>query len=128
MKVAYVDTSCIVARVLGEEQGQLVEQRLAQFDSIGSSNLLEAEFLAAMSRESKGTASWESYLEEIEWIVPQRPLSAELAQVLAAGYVRGADCWHLATALYSSPDPSEIVFVTLDQRQLAVAEKLGFRV
>ena len=128
MKVAYVDTSCIVASVLGEEQAHSLEKRLANFDSLSSSNLLEAEFLATMTREAKGAASWESYLDEIEWIIPQRPLSPELAQVLAAGYVRGADCWHLANALFASPDPHEMTFLTLDERQRKVAAKLGFQV
>jgi hypothetical protein len=41
--------------------------------------------------------------------------------------VRGADCWHLATALYLAPDPGELTFVTLDAHQQSVAKSLGFR-
>ena len=48
------------------------------------------------------------------------------AAVLAAGYAGGADSWHLAAALYLSPEPSDIHFVTLDVRQGAVAKALGF--
>ena len=55
-----------------------------------------------------------------------RPLSEQIARVLEAGYVRGADCWHLATALYIAPDPGEIVFLTLDHRQRDIAKALGF--
>ena len=49
------------------------------------------------------------------------------AEVLGAGYVCGADCWHLATALYLAGDrPGELSFVTLDHQQRAVAAELGF--
>jgi hypothetical protein len=47
--------------------------------------------------------------------------------VLDAGYLRGADCWHVATALYVSPEPSRLSFLTLDERQRDVARTLGFR-
>lgn len=46
--------------------------------------------------------------------------------VLGTGYLRGADLWHVATALYVSPDPSELAFVTVDTRQGTAAEALGF--
>ena len=62
----------------------------------------------------------------MSWIIPDRPLSPEIGRVLTAGYVRGADCWHLATALYLAEDPSELVFLTLDARQKDVALALGF--
>lgn len=53
---------------------------------------------------------------------------AEIARVPAAGYVRGADCWRLAAALYVAPEPGELSFVTLDARQREVAAALGFAV
>lgn len=34
----------------------------------------------------------------------------------------------LATALYLAPDPSELTFLTLDQRQQRVAAALGFAI
>jgi len=46
---------------------------------------------------------------------------------LEVGYLRGADLWHLATALYITEDPAQITFMTLDKSQQAVASKLGFR-
>jgi hypothetical protein len=42
--------------------------------------------------------------------------------------MRGADCWHLATALYVAPNPSELTFLTLDLAQRKVAKTLGFQV
>ncbi len=125
MKVAYVDTSCLVAIAFGERGATAVERRLAGFDALVTSNLLEAELRAAFKREKADGA--DTLLELIEWISPERTLGSEIVRVLSAGYVRGADCWHLATALYLSPDPGEISFVTLDERQREVAATLGFR-
>ncbi len=59
-------------------------------------------------------------------MLPDRSLAPEFAVVLEAGYLRGSDLWHVATALYVSPDPQEISFLTLDRRQQAVAGALGF--
>ena len=125
MKVAYVDTSCMVAIAFGERGATAVERRLAGFDALVASNLLEAELRAAFKREKADGA--DTLLELIEWISPERALGSEIVRVLSAGYLRGADCWHLATALYLSPDPGEISFVTLDDRQREVAATLGFR-
>jgi uncharacterized protein with PIN domain len=99
VKVAYVDTSCLVAIAFGERGATAVERRLAGFDALVASNLLEAELRAAFKREKADGV--DTLLELIEWISPERPLGNEIARVLSAGYVRGADCWHLATALYA---------------------------
>lgn len=62
----------------------------------------------------------------MKWVLPERPLSLELERVLAGGYVKGADAWHLACALYVAEDPRELSFFTLDTRQRTVARRLGF--
>ena len=46
---------------------------------------------------------------------------------LRAGYLRGADLWHVACALYVAPKPSDVFFITLDERQAEVAAALEFR-
>jgi hypothetical protein len=56
---------------------------------------------------------------------PDRTLTAEIETVLDAGPVRGADAWHLACALYLSPAPRELAFLTMDRQQARVAEALG---
>jgi len=66
------------------------------------------------------------WLAGLEWVSPDRPLGAEINAVLDAGYLRGADCWHVATALYFATDPSRLAFLTLDARQGEVAKALGF--
>jgi hypothetical protein len=122
---AYVDTSCLVAIAFGEKGASALGRSLEAFDDLFASNLLEAELRAAFRRE--GVSGDDDLLSAISWIVPDRPLSREIATVLDAGQVRGADCWHLATALFLAEDPSELAFLTLDARQKAVAKSLGFR-
>lgn len=125
MKIAYVDTSCLVAIAFGESGAVGLARRLKGFDELVSANLLEAELHAAFVRERVAPPA--DLPVALSWILPDRPLHAEIAQVLAAGYVRGADCWHLATALYLAQEPEAISFVTVDERQRTVARAIGFR-
>lgn len=125
MAVAYVDTSALVAVALGEPAGDAMAQRLNEFTSVMSSNLLEAELRSVYSREKRRFEA--TRLAGVEWVMPNRPLSPEIALVLDTGYMRGADLWHLATALFIAPDPGAMFFVTLDKRQDAAASILGFR-
>jgi predicted nucleic acid-binding protein len=123
-RVAYVDTSCLAAIIFGEPAAASMARRITRAAALVSSNLLEAELRAAAAREA---VPWDaSAVRRVAWISPDRPLHDEIERVLEAGYVRGADCWHLAAALYLAPDPSEIDFLTLDSRQRSVAAALGF--
>ena len=67
-------------------------------------------------------------VSDIEWVMPDRSLGPELAAALEAGYLKGADLWHVATALYVSPEPRGISFVTLDGPQRDAAKTLGFHI
>ncbi len=124
MNIAYVDTSCLVAVAFGERGATAMARRLERFDVLVASDLLEAELRGAFLRE--GVEQEPEMLGAISWIVPDRPLHAEITRVLDTGYMRGADCWHLAAALYLAEDPAAISFLTLDERQAAVAKTLGF--
>ena len=126
MSVAYVDTSVLTAIAFDEPRSATLVQRLETFARLISSNLLEAELRAAFARE--GLRFAESAIGGIEWILPNRTLAPEFSTVLDAGYLRGADLWHIATALYVSPITGSLAFATLDSRQSAVAEALGFAV
>jgi hypothetical protein len=126
VKAAYVDTSCLVGIALAEPGHESLGTSLDRFDQLSSSNLLEAEFRAALSRH--GVADDGLITGGLSWILPDRPLSSEISTVLAVGQLRGAGLWHLACALYLSPDPRAITFATLDQRQSAVAAAIGFSV
>jgi predicted nucleic acid-binding protein len=124
MKAAYVDTSCLVAIAFEEKGFARVRQSLLAYDEVFSSNLLEAELRSALRRE-KFTADPGELISPISWVYPDRPLTAEIATVLETGYVRGADLWHLAVALFVDPG-REIDFLSLDTRQLEISQRIGF--
>ncbi len=126
MTTAYVDTSLLVAVALREEEHQQHVARLDSARHLVSSNLLEAELRSALLREL--TFAVPQLLRRIEWIFPDRVLTREIERVLAVGRLRGADLWHVATALYLEPSPSELTFLTADIRQREVAAAVGFQV
>ena len=126
MNAAYVDSSALVSVAFSEHEADEMAVLLQSYRRLHSSNLLEAEVRSACARE--GLALHPRFLARVEWLFPDRPLESEMETVLAAGYLRGADLWHIATALYAFPRPREVAFVTLDERQRAVAGELGFRV
>lgn len=68
------------------------------------------------------------HTDAIAFVMPARSLLPEIARILDVGHLRGADLWHLACALFLSPDPTQLAFLTLDRRQAEVAATLGFRV
>ncbi|MCY3679319.1 MAG: PIN domain-containing protein [Gemmatimonadetes bacterium] len=125
MSVAYVDTSVMVAIAFGEDGADALADRLNGFSRVISSNLLEAELRAACSHE--GCQVPTDLLDRIGWILTNRPLSDEIKTALGAGYLRGADLWHVATALYAAPDPGAISFITLNDSQARVAAALNFK-
>lgn len=122
---AYVDSSCVVAIAFGEPGATALARRLRSYDELVASDLLQAELHSAFARE--GVPPPPALTAALSWIIPDRPLRPEIEKVLAAGYVRGADCWHLATALYVAADPAALSFLTLGAQQGEVARALGFR-
>jgi len=68
------------------------------------------------------------FTRDLAMVSPDRPLSAELRRTADAGYLRGADMWHVACALFLAPNPGDLTFLTLDVDQRAVARRLGFGV
>jgi hypothetical protein len=97
---------------------------LGEYEKPVSSNLLEAEVRSALAREK--IAGDPTFLEDVGWVLPSRPLTTEIRRALAVGYLRGGDLWHVATALYLAEAPRELPFLTLDRRQNDVAAALGF--
>jgi PIN domain nuclease of toxin-antitoxin system len=124
MRVAYVDSSFLVAIAFIEAGSAALSQTLSEQDVLVSSNLLEAELRAAFRRDNV-TADPTELLSSIVWVHPDRALTAEIKTVLDVGYIRGADLWHLASALFVAPN-REIAFLTLDVRQREISEELGF--
>ena len=126
MKTAFIDTSGLVSIAFNEPDAIEIARAMDSFDSLLASTLLEAELRAALKRENSNVVA--DILSGITWIHPDRPLSREITEVLKTGYLKGADAWHLAVALYSTDNPGDITFITLDERQREVAETLGFKV
>ena len=124
MKVAYVDTSCLVAIAFGEPSSKGLRRRLSGFDDLVSSGLMVAELRSAFEREK--TPFVDSLVAGIGRVLPDRQLDDECKTALAAGYLRGADLWHVACALFVARAPDLIHFITLDKRQADIVKKLGF--
>lgn len=124
MNTAYVDTSCLLAIALGEPTGAAVRGRFDAHGELLAANLLEAELRAACARESLEVRP--SWMAGVRWVHPDRALTPEIRRTLGAGYLRGADLWHVAVTLFISPDPARLTFLTLDLKQRAVAAVLGF--
>lgn len=124
MRLGYVDTSFLLAIALAEPGGEGLRGRLAEFDHLLSSNLLEAEFGAALKREGVEGGT-DGALHWLDWVFPRQPLSDEIAEILEVGYVRGADVWHLACALWVHRQVGRVEFLTLDRRLGELARGLG---
>jgi hypothetical protein len=124
VRVAYVDTSCLVAIVLGEPGGPALARRRGGVERLLSSNLLEAELATALVREGVDPGGG-SAVDRIDWVLPPVPLGREIERVLAVGYARGADVWHLACALWVQERLATLELVTLDARQRELAHELG---
>lgn len=123
MKLGYVDTSCLVAIAFAERGHEALARELLSFDRLFASNLAEAELCAAFARE--GVEGAAGFLSALTWVFPNRPLPEEYAQVLSRGYVRGADLFHLACALFVRRELGDLLFLSVDQRQTDVARSLG---
>lgn len=124
MSVAFVDTSCLLAIAFDEPEADRIRARLVDTEILLASNLLEAEYRAALHRED--VVFDEDALTWLRWVLPDRSLGPEMRRSLEAGYARGADLWHLATALYVAPRPPDLPFLTMDDRQRQIADTLGF--
>ncbi|MEZ4267528.1 MAG: type II toxin-antitoxin system VapC family toxin [Myxococcota bacterium] len=126
-RLAYVDTSCLVAVAFEEPGHDALRARLQGYSSLVAGGLVEAELCSALARENRGATAAHLF-PSVRWFgVPAR-LTAELERVFEAGYLRGADAWHLAAALWFCDTPPSLAFCTLDKAQAAVARHLGFAV
>lgn len=121
----YVDTSAVLAIEFDEAGAPYAIERIDSASKLISSNLMEAELRSAMRRQDIELDL--KIISDVDWIHANRPLTPEFERVLRVGYLRGADLWHVAVALFASPDPSQISFITLDVRQRDVARDVGFQ-
>lgn len=115
----------LLAIAFDEEDAAPLAATLNGFTRLVFSSLLEAELRAACHRESRAAPA--HLLARISWVLTHRALSMEMETALSTGHLRGADLWHIATALSVAPEPAAIAFVTADQRQAEVAAAAGVR-
>jgi predicted nucleic acid-binding protein len=102
----FVDSSVLVALAFGEAGHARIARTLESADDLFASPLLEAEYRSALAREGVTREDADDAVELLagfRWVLPNRPLSGELARVFSAGCGRGADAWHLATAHLRRP-------------------------
>lgn len=127
MKIAYVDSSCFLAVTFCEPGYRELLDRLSSLDLLFSSVLLESEVRAALAREGVD-GSWRNLFSWVTWVQANRRLTSEMNQILAISAPRGADLWHLASALFVRTRVPELGFMTLDRNQRSTAQNLGFPV
>jgi predicted nucleic acid-binding protein len=125
LRVAYIDTSYLVAIAFAEPGYRELMEIVREMDAVFSATLLESEFLAVADREGLREPA-RRMLDSIGWVHPDRRLTAEIESILDSGYLRGADLHHLATARFLFPDSRQAFFLSLDKRQIEVAAVLGF--
>lgn len=127
MSLAYLDTSYLLSILFAEPgAGKLQNQRIG-YARVFSADLLVAETLAATTRERIGPDAVQPVLKTIALVFPDHSLEPQIREVLAQGYLRGADLWHLACAMFlAGPQRSAIAFLSRDHAQRAMARRLGF--
>lgn len=127
MSAAYLDSSFLLAILLGESRARSLQGLAARFDDLLAGDLLVAEALATAAREDLELELLTPAIEGIDLVLPDRSLEPEMREVLQHGRLRGADLWHLACALYVAGDArEELAFLSRDAPQRRLARRLGF--
>jgi len=127
VSAAYLDSSFLLAILLGEPRARFLQNLLERFDDLLAGDLLVAEALATAAREEVELELLAPALEAVDLVLPDRSLEPEMLEVLRHGRLRGADLWHLACALYVAGDAREdLSFLSRDAPQRKLARRLGF--
>jgi hypothetical protein len=128
VKSAYLGTSFLLAILFDEPEASGLRRTLGRYGPVFSSDLLTAEALSAGARERLDLRRVLTMLEAVSLVLPHRSLDREVQEALAHGYLRGADVWHVACALFiADAVRSELAFLSRDAAQRQVARGLGFK-
>jgi len=128
LRAAYLDTSFLLAILFDEPGAAGLRRTLGRYERVFSSDLLTAETLSTAVRERLEVGAVMTALETVALVLPHRSLDREMQEVLAQGYLRGADVWHVACALFlADAARAELAFLSRDAAQRRVARRLGFR-
>jgi len=129
VSVAYLDSSFLLAILFGEPRSGTLSRTLARSDRIFSADLLVAECLSAAGREGVDLAAVRAALQAVSLVLPPRSLEPEIIEASAHGYLRGADLWHVACALFlAGDDRNDVAFLSRDEVQRRLAGRLGFSI
>jgi predicted nucleic acid-binding protein len=124
---AYLDSSFLLAILFDEPRSASLRRILGRFERVFSSDLLVAECLSAATRERIDPNAVLASLRAVSVVLPPRSLEAEILEVTGLGYLRGADLWHLACALFlADAARKEVAFLSRDNVQRKIAGRLGF--
>jgi predicted nucleic acid-binding protein len=127
VRAAYLDTSFLLAILFDEPGAAGLRRALGRYERVFSSDLLTAETLSAAVRERLEVGGVMTALEAVALVLPHRSLDREMREVLEQGYLRGADAWHVACALFLADGArSELAFLSRNAAQRRVARRLGF--
>jgi predicted nucleic acid-binding protein len=126
VSAAYLDSSFLLAILLGEPRARSLQSLLERYDLLAG-DLLVAETLATAAREDVDLELVAPAIEAVDLVLPDRSLEPEMREVLRHGRLRGADLWHLACALYVAGDARRaLAFLSRDAPQRRLARHLGF--
>jgi predicted nucleic acid-binding protein len=127
MTAAYLDSSFLLAILFDEPRSGSLRRILGRFDRVFSSDLILAECLSAATRERIDPNAVLASLRAVCVVLPPRSLEAEILEATGLGYLRGADLWHVACALFlADAARSEVAFLSRDSVQRKIAGRLGF--
>lgn len=88
---------------------------------------LDSSFFLSMVLGQTDPSGLRIIFAQYDLIHPTRSLGVEIRQALDEAYLRGADLWHVACALFVATDSqAEIAFLSRDRSQRRVANDLGF--
>lgn len=112
-----------------EPSARALARKLESLEELFSSSLFVAELLATLSREGRPLSEADGLLDVVSLVFPSESLAAQCREALELGYLRGADLWHLACAMFlAGRERDKLLFISLDDRQRAQAKRLGFAV
>lgn len=123
---AYLDTSALLAVLFRQPEAERVFNAVRSIPELVASDLIISETLSACRREGVEVSKARVWLERISIIRAVIDEDAA-ASILEIDYLRGADLHHVASAEWMFKGmENQVCFASLDDRQSAVAEALGF--
>lgn len=128
MQALYIDSSALMALLFKQSDHINIKKIMINANELISSNLIIAECFSACTREKFDKILCWEFLQEISMVIPESKLQLELEKVFHCGYLRGANAYHLACALYLDNNTQELGFLSRDQNQCLVAQQLGFKI